>query len=279
MNASLGYHLRGLTLFLWAGVLLGFAFSGRLAAYLHPTFRPFVPIAGCVVLVLALAYYLLWERGSNEGSVSGDACGHGNCCGQESRLTIGSILAFFIVALPVIVAKLVSPDEFSAVALKNRWSIQSSLPPRSASERRLLPQTGMDGAVVGEDWGNLNYLTYDEDGRILVEVIDLMFGIEDEGIRGELEGHEVTVIGQFMPAEANNARGNRFRLARMFMWCCAADSRPISIIVEGATDATPGQWVKVTGRAEFPVEGGSPIALIRAATVELTKTPGEPLLY
>ncbi len=278
MKASIGFHLRGLTLFLWAGVLLAFTFSGRLPAYLHPSFRPYVPLAGFVLILLAFAYYFFKEDRDGESGTD-EACGGGGCCGHGDQLTAGKVLAFLVVALPLITAKLVSQDEFSAVTMLNRWSIQSSLPPIPASERQLAPLPGMDDEETGQNSDASSYLVFDEQGRILAEVIDLMFGIEDEGIRHDFEGREVVLVGQYMPAEANSSEGKRFRLARMFMWCCAADARPLSILVEGETDASPGQWVRVTGKAAFPEEGGGRIALVREATVEPTTAPAEPLLY
>jgi uncharacterized membrane protein YcgQ (UPF0703/DUF1980 family) len=62
------------------------------------------------------------------------------------------------------------------------------------------------------------------------------------------------MIGQFMPTRANNAEGDRFNLVRMFVICCAADTRPVAITVqtEKGLARSREELVKVIGRSPFP---------------------------
>ncbi len=273
MGEKIAFHLRGVALLTWATVLLGFFLSGRLPSYLHPTFRPLVPIAGVVLLLLAILYWWL-SRANDEHS--GHDHDHG-FCGHSHGLSVGTVLAFLILVVPVVMAKLVSPGEFSATAIQNRWAMMSNEAPMASYERQIAP---LPGEEVGEggDFSMAAYLERNEAGQIKAEVIDLMFGIEDDVIRKDFSGQPVAVVGQYMPAMPGDG-SNRFRLARMFMWCCAADSRPISIVVEGSTDVSPGAWVRVVGTASFPEQDGQRVALVVADQIEPTETPREALLY
>ena len=46
--------LAPLTLLEWGGILTYFYFSGRIAAFLHPMFRPLVLVTGILLLITAL---------------------------------------------------------------------------------------------------------------------------------------------------------------------------------------------------------------------------------
>jgi uncharacterized membrane protein YcgQ (UPF0703/DUF1980 family) len=67
----------------------------------------------------------------------------------------------------------------------------------------------------------------------------------------------------------------------MFMYCCAADSRPIATLVE--TDRLPDlpemTWIKITGTPTFPIENGRRVSVLKADKVEKTEPPEEAMLY
>jgi uncharacterized membrane protein YcgQ (UPF0703/DUF1980 family) len=89
------------------------------------------------------------------------------------------------------------------------------------------------------------------------------------------------LIGQMMPDTSNNAKGKRFKAVRMFMTCCAADARPIATLVECETlpKIPEMTWVKITGKATFPIENGKRIAVLKAEKVEKTEPPDESMLF
>ena len=89
------------------------------------------------------------------------------------------------------------------------------------------------------------------------------------------------MIGQYMPAKANNARGNRFDLVRLFVNCCASDAQPVAVSVESNDPTKPAEmsWVKVVGRATFPLEGGRRVPVVVADTVTPCEPPPESFIY
>jgi uncharacterized membrane protein YcgQ (UPF0703/DUF1980 family) len=67
----------------------------------------------------------------------------------------------------------------------------------------------------------------------------------------------------------------------MFMTCCAADARPVACLIQwqGAAELPEMSWVKIIGKATFPLENGKRISLVEATSVEATKPPEESMLF
>jgi len=126
-----------------------------------------------------------------------------------------------------------------------------------------------------------DYLPKSKDGNIEVQVIDLLYAAQDTSMRADFQGKTVETIGQLMPDDANNADGNRFKLMRMFMYCCAADAKPIAALVEAPEkpNAPEMSWVRVVGKVDFHTEGGRMIAILKATNVKVTDPPEETMLY
>jgi uncharacterized repeat protein (TIGR03943 family) len=132
----LGRILAPLTLLEWGGILTYFYFSGRLAAFLHPMFRPLVLVTGILLLITALCVAIFRE----------DECGHEHEHEHEEehghdedshpsghshdRLSFGGFLAFLILLLPLALAAKISPDGYGANLIMNRGLIEDirSLP-------------------------------------------------------------------------------------------------------------------------------------------------------
>ena len=53
--------LAPLTLLEWGGILTYFYFSGRIAAFLHPMFRPLVLVTGILLLITAACVAIFHE--------------------------------------------------------------------------------------------------------------------------------------------------------------------------------------------------------------------------
>ena len=105
---------------------------------------------------------------------------------------------------------------------------------------------------------------------------DLLYAETQEPLRKTITGKTVEVVGQYL-----GAANDQFKLVRMFIWCCAADARPIYVPVEvsGPVDVSDMEWVKVTGTAEFSTNKGQTHVLLKAASVEASDPPEEAMLY
>ncbi len=118
------------------------------------------------------------------------------------------------------------------------------------------------------------------DGTPIATVVDLLFAVDDPSMRPDFEGRTFEVAGQFLPDRSGSEL--RFQLVRMFMFCCAADARPVAAAVDapgsvkGTADMT---WLKVVGRVEFPAGAdGKRTILIKADCVTPTEPPAEAML-
>ena len=128
----LGRILAPLTLLEWGGILTYFYFSGRIAAFLHPMFRPLVLVTGILLLITAFCVAIF----------HGEECGHGHDqpvdhehSHSHDKLSVGGFLAFLILFLPLALAAKISPDSYGANLIKNRGLVEDirSIPGAASS--------------------------------------------------------------------------------------------------------------------------------------------------
>jgi uncharacterized repeat protein (TIGR03943 family) len=284
------------TLLVWSGVLLAYYASGRIASFLQPSFRINVLLAGVAMLVMACCFLFL--------PAVAQCCDEERCGHPLGRRSFGRLVTFLVLIMPIGAAAMFSPRDYSAAAIiakgggitdvtglvRRNGSTRVPGPVATAPTNDVteppLPQadgstpTPAPAAAASTDVAD-QYLPKSKDGNIQVQVIDLLYAAQDSSMRADFTGKTVETIGQLMPADANNANGNRFKLMRMFMWCCAADAKPIAALVEAPAlpNAPEMAWVKVVGKVEFPIEGGRTIPVLKATSVKQVDPPEETMLY
>jgi len=259
--------LAAASLFVWGGVMACFFFSNRIASYLHPAFHWAVLASGLVLLGLAVGSVVFPERGAI------------GCIVKEQPLWRLS-LAFLILTVPLVAATFVSPSAFGASAVRNRGIVDSleQIPAYSPPVEPPLPRAdGSIGESVAVDPSA--YLPKNAAGQIQAETVDLLYASAEPTMREDFENKEVEVIGQFMPARTGNPNGDRFSLVRMFVMCCAADARPIGVTIRGKADFPEMTWLKIIGKATFPIEAGRRTPLVVADSVEEIDPPDESFIY
>ena len=271
------------TLAAWSAVLLYFYFSGRITAFLIPTFRPYVLIAG--VVLGAMATVFLFQ------SAEAQCCTESECGHPMSRMAAGKVLTFLILLLPISVSAFFSPDSFGKAAIENRGIITDAsalgaAPTREAISQPVespLPSNTESKPSTAEpaEPAPGDYLQRTPEGFIMAEVLDLLYAAQDNTLRGDFEGKTVELVGQLMPDKATDGGGKRFKAVRMFMTCCAADARPVATLVEveKLPDFPEMTWIKITGTATFPTENGRRTAVLKATKIEKSGPPDETMLY
>ena len=287
MNSSLFTRwLPSGTLLLWSAVLLATHFSGKAAGMLHPMFRPGIPIAG---IALALIAAIIATVPRKEGCCSDIECSH-----TLSRSTAGRVLSLLVLALPISVTAVISPESFSAKLVANRGtltdasSLGKSPRPGQSSESAASPDATAEGTpAVSQASDALNetplpdYLKKTADGNVEIEVLDMLYAAQDQMLRKDFENRKIELVAQFMPDSSEAKHPNRFKAVRMFMTCCASDARPVATFVE--MDPIPAlpemTWVRIVGQATFPMENGKRQALIKGFKVEKTKPPEDTMLF
>jgi uncharacterized repeat protein (TIGR03943 family) len=152
--------LAPLTLLEWGGILTYFYFSGRIAAFLHPMFRPLVLVTGILLLITALCVAIFREEECthdhdhehSEEHRHDEDHEHGH---SHDRLSFGGFLAFLILLLPLALAARISPDSYGANLIKNRGLVQDirSIPGAASSfanRAKSIQSTGA-GATSGQE--------------------------------------------------------------------------------------------------------------------------------
>ena len=300
MQSLFARWLPAATLATWSAVLLYFHFSMRMHSMLAPEFRVYALIAAVVLAVMALSFVVF--KGDATCCSSGE-CGHG-----LSRLSTGKLITFFILLVPIVVAARFNPrDGFSKTFVENRGTATSleqlgsavsrpadgksdfrkpldlTLPSKDGSQPPATntPATAAGSQPPAAEKTTADYLVRTPDGKIVAEVLDLLYAAQDNLLRKDFEGQRVELVGQFMPDSSNNSAGNRFKAVRMFMTCCAADARPVATLVEAKQlpNFPEMTWVKITGYPTFPVEKGRRISVLMAESVEKTEPPAEAMIY
>jgi uncharacterized membrane protein YcgQ (UPF0703/DUF1980 family) len=313
MNSLFNRWLPALTLALWGGAISVYSFDGRVKGVLADEFRIYAMIAAALLLLGALVFAFARIDAS---CCSNSACGHG-----LSRFKSGRLLTFGIILLPIALAPLGSKAALDQILAKNRVSTDNarniSGKLKDDYERRIASRTAAGGKLPGDvpvipgritappplplpakeggqppdpavgaqpaaaEKSPSDYLVRTPGGNIVTEVLDLLYAAQDNVLRQDFEGKGVELVGQFMPIPGNKAGGNRFKAVRMFMVCCAADSRPVATLVE--VEEMPSfpemTWVKIIGTATFPIEKGRRISILKAGKVEKTKPPAEAMIY
>lgn len=276
MNARLSRVSIPSILLLWGAVILYFCLSGRIVSYLHPSFQWFAFAAGVVLTLLGAAALIVPDH---HGCGCDTACD--TACDSHGHHPLG-LPSLAVLVVPLLTAATISQDHFSTSTVMNRGMVDhiddlpafstpiDSAPPRP--DATIGEGTMMDPAL---------YLQTNSDGQILAETVDLMYAASDDAMRVDFDGREVEVIGQIMPARSGNPSSNRFHLVRLFVMCCAADARPAGIAVEtdNPIELPESGWVKVTGRATFPVENGRHKAVLRANNITPTDPPRNSFVY
>lgn len=248
-----------LCVLLWAGALLYFYGSGRMNHYLVPDFRPIALFGGLGLAVLG-TFNLLTARQTA-------SCGHDHGDGDEHDHEGGDINP--IVSLALMVIPLASSmhwtiDEFSQSTLARKGLYESAPNSReNAIFSSILPPLTLEEIEKGHRRTADGYLEFD--------LMELFFAAGDRELQGLLNGLEIETEGRIVEEKANNPNGTRMRLYRIFMTCCAADSRAIPIILEFGKE--PPQlpvngWVKAAGKMTFSEENGAfqPVLVVDRAT-------------
>ncbi|MCB1230328.1 MAG: hypothetical protein KDN19_08685 [Verrucomicrobiae bacterium] len=151
------------------------------------------------------------------------------------------------------------------------------------------PPSGADSSGDGgAEWGSFTMADLERmvpknsEGKFLLDVPQIFYTAGDEELMHVMEGIPVETVAQVMEETQHNPNGNRLKLFRLFIECCAADARPLSIPIEfGAKPPAHEElgWVKVTGKIHYSEEEGDIIPLIQVDSMVPTPEPSEAMMY
>lgn len=230
----------------WSAVLLYFYSSGRINLYLAPDFRLITFGGGLGLAVLGLFNLLTAGQAADCGHDHGDDDPHDHEASDMHPLT-----AFALMIVPVALSVAWTKDEYSASALGRKGLYDSPSEVNAPFLAASIP------ALTLEEIEKSHRKT--PDGYLEFNLMELFFSTGDREIQSLVDGLKIETEGRWMDEKVRNPRGTRKRLYRLFITCCAADSRAIPIVLEFGKmppELPENGWVKVSGTMRFPLEEG-----------------------
>lgn len=250
----------------WSAVLLYFYGSGRVNQYLAADFRPFALAGGLGLAVLGLFNLLTADQVADCGHDHGE---EGEAHDHESG-DMHPLMAFALMMVPVALSVAWTKDTYSASALAHKGLYETPAEITAPFLNAAAPALRM------EDLEQSHRRT--ADGFMQFNLMELVFSAGDREIQGLLDGLKVETEGRWMDEKIRNPEGTRKRLYRLYLTCCAADSRAIPIVLEFGK-VPPGfsenSWVKVVGTMRFPLEEGILQPILQVERVLAAEPPAE----
>lgn len=119
-------------------------------------------------------------------------------------------------------------------------------------------------------------------GNFTLDIVQIFYTTSDKEVRKVLAGQPIETTAQVMQEKIDNPDGRRLRLFQLYIECCAADARPISVPIE-FKDKAPAikdnGWAKITGTINYYEQDGEIIPLITVKSMEEAPEPKQDLLY
>ena len=258
--------LFSLAAIVWGVLMVAFYVSGKIDAYLVENFRIYCLIGGLGLCVLGL-FTLLTARDRSPG------CGHDHGDGQgcdhdHEESDLNPFFGLIMMLVPVLLCAAFTEHRYSDEAIQRK--IRNANPPPISSIFSSKPPV-YDREFLAKTKKRT------ESGAYEIPLMEVSIASADEEMRETLSGLDVSITGQIVPETVRNPEGNRLRLFKLFMTCCAADSRPVSTILEFPDASLPdydrAAWYAAEGTLAFEVDGNVMVPVISVKTIERVPTP------
>lgn len=248
------------------------ALSGRYGSFVPPSARLGIIASGVGLLACALAMSSRLGTGADSPT-------------SHKGLTRG--LVALLAALILILPFRVSPSELAATTMSARAANaedEAVADPADTPEQSPSPSpTDGDGGAQGQasDGSQSGGAAQaSASGTLELTTENFSAQIDELTSHGKVhDGQRVELTG-FVMSEASArgqaaiprlAQGDSFAVARMAIWCCAADAYAIGFVVRSQEAAPPADtWVRVSGTLRLR---GTKALVIDADSVEVTSAP------
>ena len=274
--------LEALSLAGLGAALAWMALSGRYGSFVPPSARLGILMSGVGLLACALALSSRLEVGEGEHTH-----GEHTHAPASSRRGLTRACVAILAALILILPFRVSPSELAATTISARAADaedEAEADPGTPSENSpSAPPASADGGAQSATPGGSQSgggAQASSSGTLELTTENFAAQIEEFASHGQVhDGQRVELTG-FVMSEAS-ARGQAsiprltqeesFAVARMAIWCCAADAYAIGFAVrwDGAVPAADS-WVRVRGTLRLR---GAKALVIDAESVEVTSAP------
>lgn len=274
--------LEALSLAGLGAALAWMALSGRYGSFVPPSARLGILVSGVGLLACALALSSRLEVGEGEHTH-----GEHTHAPASSRRGLTRACVAILAALILVLPFRVSPSELAATTISARAADtedEAEADPGAPSEDSpSAPPASADGGAQSATAGGSQSgggSQASSSGVLELTTENFAAQVEEFASHGKVhDGQRVELTG-FVMSEAS-ARGQAsiprltqeesFAVARMAIWCCAADAYAIGFAVrwDGAVPAADS-WVRVRGTLRLR---GAKALVIDAESVEVTSAP------
>ena len=252
--------------------LLWLSLSGRYASFVPPSTRLGIIASGVCLLACSLA--LSARLGSSD---------HEHTDSAHTRRALSRALVALLASALIVLPFRVSPSELASTAWNARAADAGASPGLDAGD------DGEDSASTTAPQGEASPTATPQSGhgasasssgKLELTTDNFYDQVEELIAHGRAhDGDHIDLIGFVMSPEAARAQASiprvteddSFAVARMAIWCCAADAYPIGFAVRWSGPAPEADsWVRVSGTLRLR---GTKALVIDADSVEVTDAP------
>ncbi len=267
MKAAINQVIFSLATIAWGVVPVHLYATGLISKYLSPTFHLIALVGGLAMIVLGLFNLLNAKRKVGCGHDHGHDHGHGQDDGHDHHGQ-SPIATIFLMILPVVLCCSFTNHEYSTRALswKGLYKKRSARASLFATKREPFTRATIEKTTPKSPEGNY-----------LLTITELYWSAGDEEIMKAYDGLPAQLEGRIISEEPKlDPNGNRKRLYRVFMTCCAADAQVLGLALEfdGPLPDLPDKtWVKVSGTVAFEKTEGQDFAYLKVANLQTASEP------
>ena len=259
--SRLRHSLFGLAAIAWGVVPVWFYATHRIQHYLKGDFQTIALIGGLGMIVLGI-FNIMTSGEAAACCHDHDGEGHDHEHSEQNAL-----VTLVLMVLPVVGAVVWTQDQYSDATLRRKTRDISS--ESIAAYLDNLPPFTLETLDANT--------SKTPDGYYQLDLTQLFWSAGDEEFMNVFDGLQIEVEAQLMAEEeALNPNGDRMRLFRMFMTCCAADAQVIGVTGEfpdGLPQVPERAWVRIRGTVGYETVDGRINVLLKAGDHEKIEAP------
>lgn len=252
--------------------LLWLSLSGRYASFVPPSARLGIIASGVCLLACSLA--LSARLGSAD---------HEHTDSAHTRRALSRALVALLASALIVLPFRVSPSELASTAWNARVADAGTSPGLDAGDdgdgsASTSTSQGEASPTVTPQSGDA--ASASSSGKLELTTDNFYDQVEELIAHGRAhDGDHIDLVGFVMSPEAARAQASiprvteddSFAVARMAIWCCAADAYPIGFVIRWSGPAPEADsWVHVSGTLRLR---GTKALVIDADSVEVTDAP------
>jgi uncharacterized repeat protein (TIGR03943 family) len=192
-----------------------------------------------------------------------DCHDHGDHCDHDHEEGHGPFITILLTLTPLILAMTYTQDKLSNGGMAKKGLYEKP----ALTSANLPPFTRQDLE---------KNVPKNEHGEFQLRMISAYYAAGDLEIQGIFEGLPVELEGRIAPEKINNASGDRLRIFRSIITCCAADLQIVGVSLEFPEETNRPQvedWVKASGTLTFETVDDDVLPLLQIREVIPAEEP------